>query len=160
VIPRIVRRAPFAGDRMIHAVGLAVRAARSAGKTTLGSMILVGVLLAALGASAGIALRSLAGAPQAVPAPSPVVVPAVAAAALPPTAAQDAPPAGADVPTEENSLPTEPAARVAMTARATPAGPRVRGPQRSDRRITHGRIHPTLARPGARRVVTGKPKLR
>jgi hypothetical protein len=170
VIPRIVRGTPFEGGRMLlRAVAHGARAARSAGKTTLGSMVIVGLLLAALGASAGVALRSLAGAQQSTPSAPPVDPPAasvapappVAGAVLAPTAPQDGLPA--EVATEENSLATEPVARVSMTARATPPllGVRgQRGPAASDHRVTHGRFHPTSARPGARRVVPGKPKLR
>jgi hypothetical protein len=153
VLRRIVRRTAFEGDgRFLRAVAHAMRAARSAGKSTLGSMVLVAMILAALGALAGVALRSLSGSGQALPAAtSPVPVFSVA---------RDEECPRADVPTEERSAATESVARVATTARATLPTPRVRGHLRSDRRGTHGRIHPTSARPGARRVVTSKPKLR
>jgi hypothetical protein len=164
VIPRIVRRTPFEGKRMLLR---AARAVRSAGSSTLGSMIFVAMLLAALGASAGIALRALAGSAQAAPEAPPVPVAPVTTVA-PPSSEREG--AREDPLTPDDELatePVEPVAHVVVAARAglAPAS-RVRrvtdreAAQQPVHRVTRGRIHPTSARPGARRVTTGKAKLR
>jgi hypothetical protein len=156
-----------------RAVAYAIDAVRSAGKSTVGSMIAVGILLAALGASAGVALRSLAGPAQSPPSasPDPAATFALSATALQPGGLEKGandkadpvdPSARQEAPVEEPPLATEPVARVAMTARATlpmSRGPRAHGVQRSDHRPTRGRIHPTSARPLARRTTTSKAKV-
>ena len=182
VISRIVRSTPLERDRIaLRAVAWALRSARSAGRSTLGSMIAVGVLLAALGASAGVALRSLAGPARPASAAPPV---AVATGELSATRLRtadsrsvgsesaspanqsvraEAPTQAASRATEDAPSATEPVARAALTARATipvPRGPHAHATQRSDHRAARGRIHPTSARPLARRTTTIKPKVR
>jgi hypothetical protein len=178
VIPRIVHCTPMERDRRIaRAVAYAIRSVRSAGQSTLGSMIAIGVLLAALGASSGVALRSLAGPPaQSPPSASPVPVATVglSATAQQPGGSEKGTSDQADpvdesarpeAPMEQTSLATEPVARVAMTARtAVPSGrgtggSRTHGALRSDHRAPRGRLHPTSARPLARRTTTGKSKV-
>jgi hypothetical protein len=156
-----------------RAVAYAIDAVRSGARSTVGSMMAIGVLLAALGASSGVALRSLAGPAQSPPSASPASAATVqlSATALQSGGSQKRANDAAEAVdesarpaafTEEPQLATEPVARAAMTARTTlpvPRGPRAHGAQRSDHRATRGRIHPTSARPLARHTTTGKSKV-
>jgi hypothetical protein len=161
VIPRIVRCTTLERDRMIaRAVAYAILAVHSAGRSTVGGMIGVALLLAALGASAGVGLRSLAEPAQSSLSASaaPPAAPAVVAA----TAVQPDESAGPETPAEETPPATEPVARVTVAARTslpTSRGPRAHGAQRPDPRAPRGRIHPTSARPLARRTTASKSKV-
>jgi hypothetical protein len=157
VIPRIVRRTIVDGDAVLQrAAARALLLARVARTSAVGSMAIAGVLLAALGASAGVALRSLSD--PSLAAPSPAVL-------VSDTTMNEHPLVRAPAPDRvERTAPDEAASagpeRAAPTAFHAHAGePSHRSAPHSGHASPHHRgSHPTSSRPPTRHKPTSKPK--
>jgi hypothetical protein len=166
VIPQIVRRTIVDGDPvLLRAAARAAGVAHAARKSVLGSMAIVGILLAALGASAGVALRSLSDPSQVASSPAAHVSDAIAT---------EAPLVRAAAPARVESAPASKAASDQSTSAGTdrtrtvssPTAYRARAGEPSHRPAPHGghasphqrRAHPTSARPPTRGTPTSKPK--
>jgi hypothetical protein len=189
VIPRIVRRTLVDADgALLRAVARGRRAFGAVRRSALGTMIGAAVLLAALGGSAGVALRSLSDpaqlSPMAVPvadAPSPerlLVVPEAPLATAPPVRAETAPSEPSPAPVGTGSPPAPAAQEAPVPASRAGAAQSSIGARGARARIVRpphgatprsgisprGRGHPSAAhsdarRPrDARRTASGKPK--
>jgi hypothetical protein len=156
VIPRIVRRTFVDADGMFaRAVVRATGAVGAFRRSVIGGLLGAAVLLAALGGSAGVVLRSLSdpALPEAA-APSPSPVPSAPA----PAVATGGPSSTLAAEPHESASDAERAAP-AVGARARVSRP-ARGavPTRASHVVLHGRGQPAPARSDARLAARGKPK--
>jgi hypothetical protein len=168
VIPRIVRRTIVDGDALLpRAAARAAGVARAARKSVVGGMAIAGIVLAALGASAGVALRSLSDPSQVAPLAAahisdatvsePPLVRAAGASRVEGTAGGGA----TASPVESASAGADRLRAVASPTalRARPAEPPHKSTLHPSHASPHHRgVHPTSTRAPTRRAPTSKSK--